>query len=669
MVVINRIFKDIEEFKKFKFPASSQNNILIQVFTGYYQHQELEIIYNILKSQNIHFIGTTTAGEIFEGRYSIKSIVVSISIFEKSSVAISHFAKDDDCKTGRVVAKTMVTDLTKILILFSEGLRTNGDDLVQGIASVNPNIVIAGGMAGDYGDMKKTFVFDHNGIYDRGVVVASINSEVLQVFTDYQLNWQPIGKVMTVTKANKNILYEIDNMNVKDLYRKYLGEKIADLFPISAIEFPLVKIGDQGMLLGRDILMALDDGGFITAGNLEVGDKVRFSFGNVDLIVNQTKENLEKYKSLRPEALYIYSCVSRRWFLQDDINIELTPLNDIADNSGFFTYGEIFHQNSRNMLLNVTMTLVGLSEKGFENRKVTHSSRKKNLDTTKRFLVLEALTHLSNEVIRELEESKKQIEETHNLIQDSIEYASIIQQAILPIESKLLKKFFSNYFLFWQPRDIVGGDIYFIERISKDEVVVILIDCTGHGIPGAFLTMLMKAIEKQIIIDILHKQISPSPSAILKCFNQQLHSYTRNQLTNQIGFDGGVLYFNKEKNIVKYAGIKTPLFCFKKASNILEVFQDSRYIRIGNNHTNGISYDETIVHVQQGDMLYLTTDGFLEQNGGKKDIPFGKRRFRHMVEKYSSLPLDKQKEKFIEEFEDWKRGFQTDDITLIGLQI
>ncbi|HIC10222.1 MAG TPA: hypothetical protein EYO61_02550, partial [Campylobacterales bacterium] len=386
-------------------------------------------------------------------------------------------------------------------------------------------------------------------------------------------------------------------------------------------------------------------------------------------IVNQTKENLEKYISLRPEALYIYSCVSRRWFLQDDINIELTPLNNIADNSGFFTYGEIFHKNNQNMLLNVTMTLVGLSEKGFRDKHLTDFDKSKSLDITKRFLVLEALTHLSNEVIRELEESKKQIEETHDLIQDSIKYASIIQQAILPKESKLLKKFFSNYFLFWQPRDIVGGDVYFIERISKDEVVIILIDCTGHGIPGALLTMLMKAIEKQIIIDILHQKIPPSPASILKSFNQQLHSYTRNQFINQIGFDGGVLYFNQTTNIVKYTGIKTPLFYLKKENRELETFQDSRYIRIGNNHTNGISYGETIVHVQKGDILYLTTDGFLEQNGGTKDIPFGKRRFRHMVEKYSSLPLEKQKEKFLEEFDNWKRGFQTDDIALIGLQI
>ncbi|HIC10516.1 MAG TPA: diguanylate phosphodiesterase, partial [Campylobacterales bacterium] len=282
MQVINKQFKTINELREYRFPPLSLSNTLIQVWTGYYSESEVIEIYEILTSQNFHFIGTTTAGEIFQGKYSVKSIVISISIFENSRVNISHFIERNDYQTGIKVAKTMATDLTKILILFGEGLRTNGDDLVQGIASVNSNIVIAGGMAGDYGDMKKTFVFDHNGIYDRGVVVASINSEVLQVFTDYQLNWQPIGKVMTVTKANKNILYEIDNMNVKDLYRKYLGEKIADLFPISAIEFPLVKIGEQGMLLGRDILMALDDGGFITAGNLEVGDKVRFSFGNVD---------------------------------------------------------------------------------------------------------------------------------------------------------------------------------------------------------------------------------------------------------------------------------------------------------------------------------------------------------------------------------------------------
>ena len=153
MQVINKQFRNIEELRKYRFLPLSSSNTLIQVWTGYYSESEVIEIFNILKSQNLHFIGTTidiaissldktstilksqnlhfvgttTAGEIFKGRYAIKSIVISISIFEKSQIAISHFAEDEDYKTGIEVAKTMVSDLTKILILFGEGLKTNGD--------------------------------------------------------------------------------------------------------------------------------------------------------------------------------------------------------------------------------------------------------------------------------------------------------------------------------------------------------------------------------------------------------------------------------------------------------------------------------------------------------------------------------------------------------------
>ena len=664
MKIVNKAFKTIEELRRYDLSNFSSQQTLIQIFSGFIQKDEVEEIVTILQKQDINFIGTTTAGEIASGKLIENSITLSITQFENTEVETAHVEEESDFQTGVQLAKQLIKDNTKAVILFSEGLKANGEDLVQGFSSVNRNVIIAGGMAGDNGLMKETFIFDNSGVYNSGVVGASLNSDILQVFTDYQLNWQPIGKVMTVTKANKNILYEINNMGIKEIYQKYLGDKIADLFPVSAIEFPLVKVEEDGTLLGRVLISSFQDEGFIVAGNFNEGDKVRFAFGNVDLIVNQTKENIIKLSSLKPEVLYIYSCVSRKWFLQQDVNIELAPLNDIAQNSGFFTYGEIFHKNNKNLFLNVTMTILGLSETECQSQDIIEN-HEVDINEAKRFLVLEALTNLSNEVIRELEESKQTIEEAHNLIQDSIKYASIIQKAILPKQS--LNLFFKDYFILWKPRDIVGGDIYFIENLSDYEVLIMVIDCTGHGIPGAFVTMLIKAIEKQIIFDISNRKLTPSPSAILDYFNFQLSTLTLDETFKHLGFDGGILYYNKKEKYIKYSGAQTPLFYLEDGE--VQMLKGARE-SVGYGNLGKRDYKEYILQVRSDMTIFITTDGFIDQNGGKKDLPFGKKRFKKLINNLSNKPLEKQKEEFLRHFHHWKKhNNQTDDLTVIGIKI
>jgi len=225
--------------------------------------------------------------------------------FQNTIVKQGYFTDENDYKMGQSIATSLFGDNTKAMILFIEGLQTNGNDVVDGISSIDSSVPIAGGLAGDNGYIVKTFVFDANGVYSRGSVAASLNSDHLNIFTQYQLNWQAIGKTMTVTKVEKNRLYEIDGLNASEIYKKYLGERIGNDLPFSATEFPLLKIEDDGLEVCRVISHKFDDGSLLTVGNLEVGDKVRLSFGNVDLILNDTKNNIKKYHSFQPEAIYI----------------------------------------------------------------------------------------------------------------------------------------------------------------------------------------------------------------------------------------------------------------------------------------------------------------------------------------------------------------------------
>jgi len=420
MQIINNSFVSLEELSNnLDLSGLSSENTLVQVFSSFNTEYEIRKIQSIFQEKNpgISFIGTTTAGEIDGSSVNENTILVSIVQFEHTTVKYSFFDDvGDDYMLGINIASRMIENNTKALLMFVDGLSTNGSDVMDGISSINNTVPISGGLAGDNGAFLKTYVFEKTNIYSKGCVAVSLTSEVLDVFTDYQLNWQSIGQVMTITKADKNRLYEIDGIPASDIYRKYLGDKIGDNLPFSATEFPLLKIDDDGLEVCRTFVDKFDDGSLLTIGNLEIGDKVRLAFGNVDLIINNTQKKVLQYQQHQPEVIFAYNCTARKSFLQSQITTELEPLTKIAPTCGYFTYGEFFSQNNKNALLNITLTILGIREK----KKETPTSLpllynnleecEKNFITNKHFLVLDALTTLSNTVIEELNQANQELE-------------------------------------------------------------------------------------------------------------------------------------------------------------------------------------------------------------------------------------------------------------------
>jgi len=678
MKVKNYIFKNIEDLKQ-NLDLSNINPLktLIQVFSGLVLLEEIKEIQHIIhnKNKDIIFVGTTTSGEIYDGKSSKNSILISIMEFENTALKTDYFINENDFKLGTDIASKLFEDNTKVMILFIDGLQTNGSDVLDGIASVNNAIPIAGGMSGDNGAFKETFIFNKEGVYNKGSVAVSLNSDILNVFTNYQLNWQPIGQFMTVTKAEKNRLYEIDGMPASDIYTKYLGHKVGNGLPHSAIEFPLLKIEDDGLEVCRTFVHKFDDGSLLTIGNLDVGDKVKLAFGNVELVMNNSKSDILNYNQFAPEAIFTYSCASRITFLQSQVVVELEPLNDIAPITGFFTYGEIFHHNNKNSLLNISLTILGLSENnedvkidtGILVKEVDLNVDEKNFFNDKHFLVLDALTHLSNRVIEELEDSKKEIESTHEKIKSSIKFASLIQGAILP-NTDILNHYTEDYFALWQPKDTVGGDIYFITELdSKEELLIMVIDGAGHGVPGAFVTMLVKAIETQIMAEIKAKTLQPNPALILEYFNKSIKTMLKQEKGSKsnAGFDGGILYYNSLTKECKYAGAKTELYVID--NDKLTIINGDRK-NVGFIRTKiDQKYTEHTVTLQKNSKLYLSTDGIFDQEGENKSR-YGLDKFEEFLVEINNLSFKEQSTLIMESFNHFKKDLdQTDDVTVIGI--
>jgi serine phosphatase RsbU (regulator of sigma subunit) len=280
--------------------------------------------------------------------------------------------------------------------------------------------------------------------------------------------------------------------------------------------------------------------------------------------------------------------------------------------------------------------------------------------------------------INQLKEThEKEILDINQKLHDSINVASVIQNSILP-DKAIFKKCFDDYFIYYEPKDIVSGDIYLIKEISEYEQLIILVDCTGHGVSGAFITMLVKAIEKDLInhihqkssvIDITDKI---STSSILSIFNQTikdtLKQHSNDSMTNSdFGLDGCAVYINRKHNFAKYSGANMPLYIIQN-ENIRMLKADK--VSIGYKKTlMEQTFREYYIDLLNKPTIYMTTDGIIDQLGGHKGFPLGRKKFMSYIYQNHKKSFENQKmliEEFIQEYQ--KDYENVDDRTVIALK-
>ena len=280
------------------------------------------------------------------------------------------------------------------------------------------------------------------------------------------------------------------------------------------------------------------------------------------------------------------------------------------------------------------------------------------------------------ELLNELNESKKNIEAIHKHTHDSIEYASLIQGALIP-EKGILESYFKDHFVTWTPKDTVGGDIWLFDELRhEDECLLFFIDCTGHGVPGAFVTMIVKAVEREVVSKIKeHSEFDVSPAIIMAHFNKTmktlLRQETEHSLSN-VGFDGGIIYYNRKTQILKFAGAETPLF-YTEVDGTLKTIKGNRYSVGYKKCDMNYEYKESILEVKDGMKFFCTTDGYLDQNGGERGFPFGKKRFKNIIKERYNEPMAELQTIFQLELMEYELAIEdndrNDDITIIGFEI
>lgn len=260
------------------------------------------------------------------------------------------------------------------------------------------------------------------------------------------------------------------------------------------------------------------------------------------------------------------------------------------------------------------------------------------------------------------------LEEKNKSIMDSINYAKRIQDVILP-EKKVIDKYLEDNFIFYKPKDIISGDFYLIDEIitSNGEKLhsIIVGDCTGHGVPGGMLSMLCSSIIRQTF---KMKEIN-SPADSLRFVSNQLQSLFKGNSKNSTlmdGMDATYCVINKEKKILHFAG----------ANNSLLIVRNNKVIEIKGDKQS-VSYTEKFIpfnlheiKIKENDILYLFTDGFPDQFGGKNDKKYKKNQFKDFLLSIHQKPMEKQYELVNAEFIAWKgNNEQTDDICILGVKL
>lgn len=281
------------------------------------------------------------------------------------------------------------------------------------------------------------------------------------------------------------------------------------------------------------------------------------------------------------------------------------------------------------------------------------------------FLNKRKTSKILSKQVNEINHQHSIIKEKNKDITDSIQYAKRLQDAVFP-EPSVLNKFFSESFVFFRPKDIVSGDYYWFEQ-TEDKIFVIVGDCTGHGVPGAFMSILGHNLLNQIILE---EKIT-DPAEILRTLDKRVSNALNKKGAKKEyndGMDIAICVIDKTKNVLGFSGANRPLI-IKRGQELIEL-KPNKFGIGGIEDDRCKLFGKHEMEVKESDILYLFSDGYYDQFGG----PNGKKfKYKNLVEHISSIsskPLAQQEEILSNTFQNWQGNLeQLDDVCVVGVKI
>lgn len=265
---------------------------------------------------------------------------------------------------------------------------------------------------------------------------------------------------------------------------------------------------------------------------------------------------------------------------------------------------------------------------------------------------------------KEIAHKNAQIEAQNKAITDSIKYARFIQESVLP-RSEKMKEIFPDYFTLYMPKDIVSGDFYWVYKKGRKKYLVVA-DCTGHGVPGAFMSMMGISLLNEIVTQ---KEEKTSADILNELREKVVSSLQQTGRFDEAadGMDIALCIFDQNSNELQFAGAHNPLYIIRNGT-LIETKGDRMPIgfslRINKNFTH------QTIGIYPGDLLYLFSDGYPDQFGGESGMKLRLKQFQNILLEIHHKPLHEQKEILFQRHIEWKGKYdQIDDICIVGIKI
>jgi serine phosphatase RsbU (regulator of sigma subunit) len=262
-----------------------------------------------------------------------------------------------------------------------------------------------------------------------------------------------------------------------------------------------------------------------------------------------------------------------------------------------------------------------------------------------------------------LERQKEDIHNKNILITDSIDYAKNIQDAILPTP-EYLYSLLPNHFIFYKPKDIVSGDFYWITK-KENKIIFAVADCTGHGVPGAFMSLL----GHNMLENVVNARSSPNPGAILTELNKEIVArFSDNKEASKHGMDIAIISIDTTNDQLEYAAAKNSLYLIRQ-NELTEIKGDITTLGTPPKYQAYHEYRNHVLKLRKDDMIYLFSDGFPDQKGGPQKKKFYYQPFKNLLISVSSLPPGEQRSLLDSAITEWMGDEeQIDDILIAGIR-
>jgi hypothetical protein len=367
-----------------QFPDLDSEQTLVIIFASPIFKNNFEPINQLVKAyKKSKIIGCSTAGEIFGAKIFDNSLSVSVIKFTNTTIKLTKAKIDkpkDSYSAGETIAKKLQKPELHSIFVLSDGLNVNGSELVKGLNNINQEVIITGGLAGDGPNFKNTWVIYDGERLEHHAVAIGFYGENICFGHASKGGWDIFGPERRITRAEGNVLYELDNQPALSLYKEYLGDRASEL-PSSGLLYPLAirdPSNKESNQLVRTILN-IDENtqSLIFAGDMPIGYYARLMRANFDRLIVSASEAGEMAKTYyakeinhqnSPVLAIDISCVGRRLLLGERTEEETEATFDILPAKsiqvGFYSYGELSPGGMSNCELhNQTMTITTLNEK------------------------------------------------------------------------------------------------------------------------------------------------------------------------------------------------------------------------------------------------------------------------------------------------------------------